>query len=77
MPHTLSLAWRLGRAVAAAQHAKLDPVAALVAEAGGRLLFTGTVLSCWEPLFSRQALGWSSWTHPSPYAASENGLQME
>lgn len=41
IPYSLSLAWRLGHAVAVAQHAKQDPANALVAEAGGRILFTG------------------------------------
>ena len=46
VPHSLSLAWRLGRAVTAAQHAKRDPVAAVAEEAGGRVLFVGEWLSC-------------------------------
>ena len=42
VPHSLSLAWRLGKAVAAAQHAKQDAPEAIAATAGGRVLFTGT-----------------------------------
>lgn len=41
VPHTLSLAWRLGRAILAAHHAKADPVAAVAAEGHGAVLFSG------------------------------------
>lgn len=41
VPHSLSLALRLGSAVAAAQHAKQDAPAAIAAAGGGRVLFTG------------------------------------
>jgi DUF917 family protein len=41
VPHTLSLAWRLGHAVAVAQHKKLDPGSEIAAETGGRVLFRG------------------------------------
>ncbi|KAK9800870.1 hypothetical protein WJX73_003020 [Symbiochloris irregularis] len=43
--HSMSLAWRLGRAVLAARHAKSDPVAAAAGEGGGRLLFAGKISS--------------------------------
>ena len=41
VPHTLSLAWRLGHAVATAQHAKQDPADAIAAKSGGQVLFKG------------------------------------
>lgn len=41
VPNTLSLAWRLGRAVLAARAAKADAVAAAAAIGGGRLFFIG------------------------------------
>lgn len=41
MPHSLSLAWRLGQAVAAARSAKQDTAAAVAKAGGGRVLFTG------------------------------------
>lgn len=41
VPNTVSLAWRLGRAVLAARSAKADAVHAAAVEGGGRLLFTG------------------------------------
>lgn len=44
VPGTLSLAWRLGRAVISARVAKADAMPAAAAEGGGRLLFTGEPL---------------------------------
>ncbi|KAK9820469.1 hypothetical protein WJX72_010677 [[Myrmecia] bisecta] len=44
VPHTLSLAWHLGRAVLSARASKADSVAAVAAEGGGRLLFQGKVV---------------------------------
>lgn len=41
IPHSLSLAWHLGRAVLAARHAKADPVAAAAREGHGTMLFEG------------------------------------
>lgn len=41
VPHSLSRAWHLGRAVASAQTAKQDAAAAVAAAGGGRVLFTG------------------------------------
>lgn len=38
---TVSLAWRLGRAVIGARDAKADAVRAAAAEGGGNVLFTG------------------------------------
>jgi hypothetical protein len=49
VPHTLSLAWRLGRAVARAQHAKRDAAEAAAAEGGGRVVFRGTACSHMHP----------------------------
>lgn len=46
---TLSLAWRLGRAVISARVAKADAVLAAAAEGGGRLLFTGEPLCAPTP----------------------------
>lgn len=43
VPFTISKAWVLGRAVARAQDAKVDPVAAVVDVAEGRLMFRGKV----------------------------------
>ena len=45
IPGTLTLAWRLGRAVARAHEAKTDPVQAVVQAGPGALLFSGAVLS--------------------------------
>ena len=45
IPGTLTLAWRLGRAVACAHQAKSDPVQAVVQAGQGALLFSGAVLS--------------------------------
>ena len=45
IPGTLTLAWRLGRAVARAQDAKTDPVQAVVQAGQGAFLFSGVVLS--------------------------------
>ena len=45
IPGTLTLAWRLGRAVARAHNAKTDPVQAVVQAGQGALLFSGGVLS--------------------------------
>ena len=39
--HSVSLAWRLGRAILAARHAKSDPVAAAAAEGHGKVVFSG------------------------------------
>ena len=41
VPHSLSLSWRLGRAVIAARRAKSDAVKAAAEAAGGTLLFAG------------------------------------
>jgi DUF917 family protein len=41
IPHSLSHAWRLGKAVVQAQHAKHDPAAAVADAGGGKLLFAG------------------------------------
>jgi DUF917 family protein len=41
IPHSLSLAWRLGSAVRAARKGKADAIAAVVQEGGGQLLFKG------------------------------------
>lgn len=41
VPHTVSLAWRLGCAVLDARSAKSDAVHAAALESSGRLLFTG------------------------------------
>ncbi|BDA41353.1 probable D-/L-hydantoinase subunit A at N-terminal half [Coccomyxa sp. Obi] len=43
VPHTVTLAWRLGRAVLTALAAKADAVHAAAVEGGGRLLFTGKI----------------------------------
>lgn len=43
VPHSLSLAWRLGQAVARAQHYKQDAAAAVAAAGGGRVLFKGVL----------------------------------
>ena len=45
IPGTLTLAWRLGRAVARAHDAKTDPVQAVVQVGQGTLLLSGAVLS--------------------------------
>ena len=45
IPGTLTLAWRLGRAVARAHQAKSDPVQAILQAGQGALLFSGAVLS--------------------------------
>ena len=42
IPGTLSLSWRLGRAVLHAQQSKTDAVAAVVKAGQGTLLFSGT-----------------------------------
>ena len=44
IPGTLTLAWRLGRAVARAHDAKSDPVQAVVQAGQGALLFSGAML---------------------------------
>jgi DUF917 family protein len=44
VPHSLSLAWRLGAAAAAALHEKRDAAAAIAAAGGGRVLFRGAML---------------------------------
>lgn len=41
VPHSLSRAWHLGRAVVAAQYAKQDAAAAVAAAGAGRVLFSG------------------------------------
>ena len=41
VPRSLSLAWRLGSAVAQAQHAKHDAAEAIAAAGGGQVLFRG------------------------------------
>lgn len=41
VPHSLSLAWRLAQAVAAARHAKQDAAAAIAAAGGGCVLLEG------------------------------------
>lgn len=41
VPHTLSLAWRLGKAAAEARRSKADAAAAIAAAGGGCVLFTG------------------------------------
>lgn len=46
IPHSLSLALRLGRAVLAARIGKADPVAAAAHTGGGRLLFQGLGSAC-------------------------------
>lgn len=45
IPGSLTLAWRLGRAVARAHQAKSDPVQAVAQAGQGALLFSGAVLS--------------------------------
>ncbi len=45
IPGTLSLAQQLGRAVRAARAGRRDPVASLLGEYGGRLLFTGKLVT--------------------------------
>ena len=45
IPGTLTLAWRLGRAVARAHQAKSNPVQAVMQAGQGALLFSGAVLS--------------------------------
>jgi DUF917 family protein len=52
VPHSLSLAWRLGSAAARAQHAKRDAPAAIADAGGGRVLFLGRKECCqaiWPP----------------------------
>ncbi|KAL4447891.1 hypothetical protein ABPG75_005110 [Micractinium tetrahymenae] len=44
VPHSLSLAWLLGQAAAAAHSAKRNAPAAIVAAGGGSVLFTGKVV---------------------------------
>ena len=45
VPHTLSMAWRLGVAVCKAQHAKHDAADAVASLGGGRVLFRGDPLA--------------------------------
>ena len=54
VPHSLSLAFRLGQAVAAAQHAKQDAVRAAADVGGGAVIFSG---ERW-PLEER----WGAWS---------------
>lgn len=48
VPHSLSLAFRLGQAVAAAQHAKRDAVQAAADVGGGAVIFSGKVADAWR-----------------------------
>ena len=43
IPHSLSRAWRLGKAVWSARRAKTSPIDAILEHEGGKLLFWGKV----------------------------------
>ena len=42
--HSLSHAWRLGRAILAARRTKADPVQAVTSQGNGTVLFVGEIL---------------------------------